>query len=117
MRVRIAGKEHNLNPEEREEANTAFQMSLSKLRTEDPEFLELLRGVIEARLDGIARYGAESYCDLGSKGVFVDVNRKHTRLKRHFWEEKRLGSEKIEDSMFDNIVYLFLLFKSHLRSK
>jgi len=93
------------------------EIALEQLEKVDPDFLSLLHQVASKRLDGIERYGAETYDELGSKGVFVDVNRKHVRLKRHFWDKEVLCSEKIEDSMLDNVVYIMLLFKSYLHER
>jgi len=93
------------------------EIALEELEKVDPNFLSLLQEVAKKRLDGIERYGKETYHDLGSKGVFVDVNRKHVRLKRYFWDKEKISSEKIEDSMLDNAVYVILLFKSYLKEE
>lgn len=88
------------------------ETALEKLKKIDPDFVEVLEHVAKQRLNGIERYGINTYGELGCKGIFVDVNRKFVRLKRHFWEGKDIGSEKITDSMLDSIVYnIFLMIQ------
>lgn len=100
--------------ERRNELNRKAEL-ISDLERKDPDFADIFYRIAEKRLDGIDRYGLTSFYDLGIKGIFVDINRKHIRLKRHFWKNKVIGSEKIEDSMLDNIVYIMLLFKAHAK--
>ena len=41
------------------------------------EFLEKIEEVKDTKLDGIKRYGASSYNNLGPRGIFVDIKVGH----------------------------------------
>ena len=67
-----------------------------------PEWLGLF---IESSHD----YGVESYNSLGSKGQFVDINRKVMKLKRAVWEGEPLKREEVREVINDLVGHLFLL--------
>jgi len=80
-------------------------------------FETLAERMLSIKIDGTARYGADSWNSLGSRGVFVDINRKFRRVKNFVWDEhNQTTSENIEDTLFDMAVYSLLMILS-LRNK
>lgn len=70
------------------------------------QFDRAMSEVRRTKVDGVKRYGAGSWNSLGMHGIFVDLNRKFQRLKKWFWdEEPEPSSEKVRDTLLDNVVY------------
>ena len=50
-------------------------------------------------------YGAESIGELGSKGEFLQIHRKYTRLKQMLWKGSYTGTEKKhKDTLKDTLI-------------
>jgi hypothetical protein len=80
-------------------------------------FEALAEKMLAVKIDATARYGVESWNSLGSKGVFVDINRKFRRVKNFVWEDhNQTTSENIEDTLLDMAAYSLLMIMS-LRDK
>lgn len=76
---------------------------------------EKMKEIMEIKLDATKRYG-DKPDPLGTKGLFADINRKHKRLKRFFWDEIRdVGEENIKDTIYDLEIYTVLLSMSYDR--
>jgi len=77
-------------------------------------FLSVLSEIKECKIDGIKRYGARSYNNLGARGVFVDINRKYNRVRRFFWDDvDTITSENIEDTIKDGAIYFIHLLMAY----
>lgn len=92
---------------------------MEKIRILDKEF-EIredfaiqLKQLLEIYCDAQIRYGNTAWNSLGSKGIFVDFNRKYQRIKHYVWEDNRqMSSEKIEDTLYDCAIYVLFLIAS-----
>jgi len=72
-------------------------------------FSEHVDKMIKIKIDATKRYGSDP-APLGTKGLFADLNRKFTRIKRFFWDEVQdAGEENIMDTCYDMAVYSILM--------
>ena len=72
-------------------------------------FYEQIDKIIEIKQDASIRYGDDP-APLGTKGLFADLNRKFTRIKRFFWDEiQETTKENIIDTLYDNAIYSILM--------
>ena len=72
-------------------------------------FSEHVDKMIKIKEDATKRYGSDP-APLGTKGLFADLNRKFTRIKRFFWDEVQdAGEENIMDTCYDMAVYSILM--------
>lgn len=71
------------------------------------EFNGHINRIIEIKKDATKRYGSNP-APLGLKGLYADLNRKHTRLKRWLWEGEKHTKEGILDTLYDNAIYSIL---------
>lgn len=84
-----------------------------QLNEHQKEFEELIERMVEVKRDASKRYGVKIWNSLGSKGLFVDINRKFMRLKHYVWEDNREAtSECIEDTLLDLSIYALLMIMS-----
>jgi len=58
----------------------------------------------DIKYDATLRYGTQNH-NLGSKGLFVELDRKNQRLKRFLWDEKRTTSENLKNTLQDLVIY------------
>lgn len=63
--------------------------------------------IVELKKDATKRYGTDPAM-LGSKGIFVDINRKWARAKRFLWDGETATSENIKDTLQDLAVISIL---------
>jgi len=88
------------------------------LSAEDVEFRQIIEEVVDTKLDGTKRYGEEGWMTLGAKDVFVDINRKYTRLRSVLWDDKPIpSSEGITDTCMDLAVYAVLVLMAMRRDE
>lgn len=66
-----------------------------------------LNQMLEIKKDATKRYGTDP-APLGGKGLFADMNRKMTRLKRFLWNGETATSESVKDTCYDLAVYAIL---------
>jgi len=72
-------------------------------------FHEHVDKMIKIKADATKRYGSDP-APLGTKGLFADLNRKFTRIRRFFWDEVQdAGEENIMDTCYDMAVYSILM--------
>jgi predicted SAM-dependent methyltransferase len=70
-------------------------------------FRKEMKAILAIKVDATMRYGSNP-APLGLKGIFADLNRKFTRLKRWLWEDEKATSENIIDTLYDNAIYSLL---------
>ena len=70
-------------------------------------FKSHLAEVLNVKLDATKRYGSAP-APLGSRGLFADINRKTTRLKKFLWDGEQHTSESLKDTCYDLAVYAIL---------
>jgi len=93
--------------DKREDAKKIIDQMASTEVAHLNRFKEHLYGIEGNKIDAIKRYGAEP-APLGLKGLFADLNRKHTREKRFLWDGEKTTSEHIKDTIYDHVVYLIM---------
>ena len=83
---------------------------LKNLCDHDRMFFIEAEKMLKTKVDATMRYGISTWDSLGSKGMFVDLNRKYWRLRDYLWNgNERMSSEKLSDTLYDLAVYCLLL--------
>jgi len=71
------------------------------------QFKQHIEQILLVKYDATKRYPPEP-ADLGARGLFADLNRKHKRMKRFLWEGETGTVENLGETIYDNVVYLLL---------
>jgi hypothetical protein len=88
-----------------------YHQRTSARHPHDLEFLQAVEKLVATKLDGTKKYGSTAWATLGSKGIFVDINRKYQRLKKFIWnEEVEVCSERLEDTCIDLAAYALFMY-------
>lgn len=68
--------------------------------------------VLNVKIDATRRYGSAP-APLGWRGLFADINRKTTRLKKFLWDGEEHTSESLRDTCYDLAVYAILTIMAY----
>lgn len=83
----------------------AFMVTL--INAIEDRLVSILDEIRELKLDATRRYGTQNH-NLGTKGLYVELDRKNQRLKRFLWDGQTTTSENLKDTLQDNAVYSIL---------